>query len=146
MGQEILKIGELAKKIGLQVETIRYYEQEGLLPPPARSEANYRLYGPAHAERLQFIRHCRALDMALDEIRTLLVFRDAREDNCGEVNSLLDKHIDHVTQRIVELQGLQKQLKALRNQCQDTQAVKDCRILKTLSSPNKNPVRKLGTN
>jgi Cd(II)/Pb(II)-responsive transcriptional regulator len=95
-----LKIGDLGKRTDCPVETIRYYEQEGLLPAPARSQSNYRLYGDAHVERLQFIRHCRSLDMTLDEIRSLLRFRDAPEDNCEEVNLLLDQHIGHVARRM----------------------------------------------
>ena len=67
-----MHIGELARRTGIQVETIRYYEREGLLPEPARSDGNYRVYGPGHLEQLQFIRHCRSLDMSLDEVRTLL--------------------------------------------------------------------------
>src|ERR1700757_4385845 len=97
-----LKIGELAKRTDLLVETIRYYEREGLLPDPPRSEGNYRLYSVMHLERLQFIRHCRSLDMTLEEIRNLLRFRDAPDRNCGEVNALLDKHIEHVSSRIKE--------------------------------------------
>ena len=71
-----MKIGELAKLTDCQVETIRYYEREGLLPEPARSEGNYRLYTQAHVERLTFIRNCRSLDMTLEEIRSLLNLRD----------------------------------------------------------------------
>ena len=67
-----MKIGELATLTNTQIETIRYYEREGLLAEPRRSEGNYRIYGSAHAERLSFIRHCRGLDMTLDEIRVLL--------------------------------------------------------------------------
>lgn len=72
-----MKIGELAKLTDCQVETIRYYEKEGLLPPPARSDGNYRLYTQAHTERLVFIRNCRSLDMTLEEIRSLLGLRDS---------------------------------------------------------------------
>lgn len=128
-----LKIGELAARTDCPVETIRYYERETLLPEPVRSQGNYRLYGNAHVERLQFIRHCRSLDMTLDEVRSLLLFRDAPETNCGEVNALLDKHIGHVAQRIGELKKLQVQLKALRAQCDSAQAVKDCGILQGLA-------------
>lgn len=71
-----IKIGELAKRTGCEVVTIRYYEKEGLLPEPARSDGNFRLYGAAHVERLRFIRHCRSLDMSLSEIRTLFVNAD----------------------------------------------------------------------
>ncbi len=70
-----MKIGELAKLTDCQVETIRYYEKENLLPEPARSEGNYRLYTQAHVERLTFIRNCRSLDMTLEEIRSLLSLR-----------------------------------------------------------------------
>lgn len=88
-----MKIGELAKAAGTQVETIRYYEREGLLPLANRTEGNYRVYDSAHAQRLAFIRHCRCLDMTLDEIRVLLRFKDAPKDNCGEVDQLLEAHI-----------------------------------------------------
>ena len=69
-----MKIGALAETTGTSVETIRYYEREGLLPAAPRADNNYRLYTRVHAERLAFIRHCRNLDMTLDEIRALLRF------------------------------------------------------------------------
>lgn len=128
-----LKIGELASRTGCQVETIRYYEREELLPEPARSEGNYRLYNDAHVDRLTFIRHCRSLDMALDEIRTLLTFRDAPEQNCGDVNALLDEHIGHVAGRIAELKTLEMQLKKLRHLCSKVQSTKECGILNELA-------------
>ena len=111
-----MKIGELAKATGTQAETIRYYERESLLPQPARTESNYRSYGEAHVRRLAFIRHCRSLDMTLAEIRSLLQFKDAPAQECGEVDALLDQHIEHVATRIQELKELQKELKALREQ------------------------------
>ena len=128
-----MKIGELAKATGAQVETIRYYEREGLLPETTRTEGNYRIYGEAHAERLSFIRHCRSLDMTLDEIRVLLRFKDAPNENCGEVNTLLDEHIGHVAERIRELRQLERQLKGLRELCQDTQDAGHCGILTELT-------------
>ncbi|KPF70284.1 Cd(II)/Pb(II)-responsive transcriptional regulator [beta proteobacterium AAP99] len=128
-----MKIGELARATGTQVETIRYYEREGLLPETARSEGNYRIYGDVHAERLSFIRHCRSLDMTLDEIRVLLRFKDAPTENCGEVNALLDEHIGHVALRIRELRQLEKQLKGLREMCQDAQDAGHCGILAELT-------------
>jgi Cd(II)/Pb(II)-responsive transcriptional regulator len=130
-----LKIGELARRTGTQVETIRYYERERLLPEPSRTEGNYRVYDTSHAERLSFIRHCRALDMTLDEIRVLLRFRDAPDVNCSEVNELLDAHIGHVAERIGDLQRLEKQLKSLRRLCRRAEAAKDCGILHELARP-----------
>ncbi|MET0544078.1 MAG: Cd(II)/Pb(II)-responsive transcriptional regulator [Variovorax sp.] len=129
-----MKIGELAREAATPVETIRFYEREGLLPKPARTEANYRIYGREHLERLTFIRHCRSLDMALGEIRTLLRFKEAPQTSCAGVNELLDDHIGHVAQRIRELRGLEKQLRALREQCVHADAACDCGILIGLSA------------
>lgn len=128
-----MKIGELATATQTQVETIRYYEREGLLPQAPRSEGNYRIYGPEHAERLGFIRHCRSLDMTLDEIRVLLRFKDSPSEDCGDVNALLDEHIGHVAARIRELRQLERQLKALREQCVVVQDAGHCGILSGLS-------------
>jgi Cd(II)/Pb(II)-responsive transcriptional regulator len=127
-----MKIGELALAAQAQVETIRYYEREGLLPKAPRSEGNYRIYGPEHVERLAFVRHCRSLDMTLDEIRVLLRFKDEPQAECGEVNALLDEHIGHVATRIRELRQLEKQLKALREQCVDVREAEHCGILNEL--------------
>lgn len=124
-----MKIGALAEATGTPVETIRFYEREGLLPPPARADNNYRVYLPAHVERLAFIRQCRNLDMTLDEVRALIRLRDAPEQDCGEVNALLDEHIGHVAERIRELRALEKDLKALRARCTSPHAVSECGIL-----------------
>lgn len=128
-----MRIGELAKLTDVQVETIRYYEQQGLLMAPARSMGNYRMYGPEHVERLQFIRQCRSLDITLDEIRSLLRFQQAPNEKCAQVDSLLDAQIDKVGQRIDRLVSLQRQLTALRGLCGQERAVKDCRIIHKLT-------------
>lgn len=124
-----MRIGELARKTGVEADNIRYYEKEGLLPAPSRQINGYRAYGQAHLDRLAFIRHCRSLDMTLAEIRVLLRFRDAPEANCGEVNALLDEHIGHVVVRIEELQQLEKELRKLRRQCRQAKAAQACGIL-----------------
>lgn len=129
-----MKIGDLAKMSNCRVETIRYYEREGLLTTAARSGGNYRLYGVGHVERLRFVRHCRSLDMALDEIRALLAYCDAPEENCAEVSVLLDEHIRHVGERIAELKGLEKRLRNLRRQCTRPGAARRCGILSGLVS------------
>ncbi len=129
MTSQFLKIGELAKRVGCPVETVRFYEQKGLLGKPARSTGNYRLYGAAQLEQLRFIRHCRSLDMTLDEIRHLLDVRDAPDENCSAVNAMVDQHLAHVAARIQELQALQTQLENLRGRCHSVQSAKDCEIL-----------------
>ena len=125
-----MKIGELAHAAGTQAETIRYYERQRLLPAPTRTAGNYRVYDATHIQRLAFIRHCRCLDMALDEIRALLEFKDAPIADCVDVNRLLEAHIGHVVARIRELKTLEKELRSLREQCVNRHSVSDCGIIK----------------
>lgn len=134
-----MKIGELAQATGTPVATIRYYERERLLAAPARTEANYRVYEAAHVQRLGFIRHCRSLDMTLDEIRQLLAFRDAPDEDCGAVNDLLDEHIGHVATRIRELKQLETQLRDLRAACAEQGDPAHCGILTELSQAAEQP-------
>ncbi len=126
-----MKIGELAQKVGTPVATVRYYEQQGLLPPAARLDNNYRYYGAAHSERLQFILRCRSLDMSLAEIRALLDYKDGQEGACAHTHALLDGHIAQVQARMAELQNLQTQLQLLRAQCR-VESAQACGILQQL--------------
>ena len=132
-----MQIGELAKRAGCQVETVRYYEREGLLPVPRRSSGNYRIYGPEHAERLAFIRRCRSLDMSLPEIGVLLAAVAKPNAKCGPVNTLLDEHIGHVAARIAELRLLKSELDAIRAHCKGDEPTKECGILVSLSRPGR---------
>ncbi len=134
-----MKIGELSTASSTPVETIRYYERQGLLPSPGRTEGNFRIYEAPHLEQLQFIRHCRGLDMSLDEIRVLLRFRDSPEEDCAGVNALLDAHIGHVARRIKELRALEKQLHELRQRCAKVQAADQCGILAGLAEGSHEP-------
>ncbi len=129
-----MRIGHLAEITGTPIATIRFYEREGLLPAAERADNNYRLYTTAHTERLSFIRHCRNLDMTLDEIRSLLQFKDAPPVDCSEVNKLLDAHIGHVAHRIRELRALEADLKELRARCLSPHSIDECGILNGLDS------------
>lgn len=129
-----MKIGELATLAQCTVETVRYYEKEGLLPAPGRTAGNFRVYGPEHIERLRFIRNCRTLDMSHEEIRALLLLTDQPADDCGAINDVFDQHIAHVDERIQELAQLKSQLSSLRQRCQTEQAVDSCGILQGLAA------------
>ena len=131
-----MRVSELAQATGTPADTIRYYERLGLLPAPARGANNYRDYGPAHTERLAFIRQGRGLDMSLGEIRTLLAWRDQPEADCGAVNTLLDAHIGHIATRIRELRALKTQLQTLRAQCRQASDTAHCGILTGLARPS----------
>ncbi len=126
-----LKIGELAKRSGCQVVTIRYYEKEGLLPPPERTDANYRLYNDSDVERLHFIRRCRLHGMNLAEIRELLAFKDHPTVSCAWINELVEKHIADVERQIASLQHLKTHLETLRHACSGDRQ-QDCGILDSL--------------
>lgn len=129
-----MRIGELAKATGVDVPTIRFYEQEGLLAAPPRTEAGYRQYGAIHRETLQFVRHCRSLDLSLSEIRSLLNYRENPDLSCDEINHLVAVHIDQVQQRIAQLRQLEQQLLLLQARCSEHRQAEDCGILQTLNA------------
>ena len=128
-----MKISELAHATDTPADTIRYYERVGLLTAPARAGNNYRHYDTRHVDRLAFIRQARGLDMSLDEIRTLLHWRDEPQADCGAVNALVDAHIQHIAARIRELRALERQLKTLRAQCRQASDTAHCGIQVGLS-------------
>jgi len=127
-----MRIGELGRAAGVEVETIRYYEKAGLLSPPARQANGYRAYGASHLEQLAFVRHCRALDMPLAEVRRLLEFAARPDADCGDINRLIDEQLGRVRSRLRGLRALEKQLGALRRQCDAGHAASECGILHEL--------------
>ncbi len=129
-----MKIGVLAEKSGLSIQTIRFYERKGLLPPPERTQANYRVYANDTLQHLLFIKQCRALDMTIEEIDQLLVTRANPESSCESVNATIQKHIDDVAHRMAELKALQKTLVSIRSACADNKKVKECGVLHELDS------------
>ncbi len=104
-----MRIGALAQRTGVDVQTIRYYESEGLLPSPTREENGYRAYGSEHLERLAFIRHCRALDMPLADVKRLLDFVARPEADCGDVNVLIDEQLARVRARLASMRALDRE-------------------------------------
>lgn len=127
-----MRISELASATGVEIETIRYYEKEGLLPAPARQDNGYRAYTPEHLERLSFIRHCRALDIPLADIRRLVGFMEHPLDDCGDINHMIDDQLSRVRARLKSMKALEKQLSKLRAQCDEDHAGRDCGILHEL--------------
>jgi Cd(II)/Pb(II)-responsive transcriptional regulator len=128
-----MRIGELAAGAACDVQTVRFYEREGLLEEPARNASGYRTYDERHLTRLSFIRHLRSLDIPLPEVRQLLAYAASPQEACGPVNDLLDSHIAMVKNRIQELKALEKQLVALRKTC-DGDASHPCAILESFTS------------
>jgi DNA-binding transcriptional MerR regulator len=128
-----MRIKTLADATGVDVDTIRYYEKQGLLPEPARQDNGYRDYASTHLERLAFIRHCRALDMPLVDIRTLLGALDAPGEPHPDVDRLVQEQIDKVRVRLQSMRALEKQLLLLQASCGGcSDQGSDCGILKEL--------------
>lgn len=124
------RIGEAAEQSGVSTANIRYYEKEGLLAPGMRGDNSYRLYTDMDVHHLRFIRLCRAMDMSLDEVRTLLALDWNRKEDCAAACVTLDDHLQHVRTRLAELQALEADLLALRNRCDGTDA--QCHIITAL--------------
>ena len=113
-----MKIGELARRTLHTAETIRYYERMGLLPAPRRFANNYRDYGEVHVGRLEFIRHCRTLDISLDEIRSLLEsIEDGSPEGADRAHVMIHRHLEAVEARMAELRRLREQLCSLAGAC-----------------------------
>ena len=127
-----MRIGELASATGVDIETIRYYERERLLRPPARRDNGYRAYGKEQLERLAFIRHCRALDIPLAEVRRLLDFVERPAGNCGDIDRLIDDQLVRVQARLKSMRALERQLMQLRKQCDSSHPASECGILHDL--------------
>lgn len=129
-----MQIRDLARATGVDVETIRYYEKQGLLPEPARLDNGYRNYEAPHLERLSFIRHCRALDMPLADVKRLLGFVDDPDGHCGDVNHLVDEQLARVRARLQSMRALERQLLQLRSRCDGAPDGVPCGILSELVS------------
>ena len=127
-----MRIGELAAQAGVEVQTVRFYEREGLLAAPARTASGYRNYGPTHLERMQFVRHCRSLDMPLADIKRLIALSGDKGVSCDEVNAMVQVHLERVRAKRAALDLLEKQLAELNAQCESGHRVADCGILEEL--------------
>ncbi len=123
-------IGKAAALSGVSTANIRFYEKEGLLAPGVRAANSYRSYSDGDIHQLRFIRLCRAMDMSLDEVRTLLNLDLAEKADCAAANAALESHIAHVGERLAELQALQQDMLDLRARCDGTGP--QCRIMEAL--------------
>ena len=127
----MLTIGALAKKTGTKVQTIRYYEQIGLMPEPGRTEGGQRRYGDAELDRLSFIRHGRQLGFTLEAIRELLDLSDHPDRPCNEADAIARRQLKQVEQRLARLEALRTELKRMVHECTGGRTA-NCRVLEVL--------------
>lgn len=128
-----MMIGDLASATGTKVNTIRFYEEIGLMLPAARTDSGRRTYAPSDLDRLRFIRHARELGFATQEIRSLLALGDEPERECSKVTEIAVRHLAIVNEKISRLMLLRDELGRTARLCAGG-TVAECRILETLSS------------
>ncbi len=127
-----ITIGELARRTGCKMPTIRYFEQVGLLPAPRRSPGNQRLYGALHVARLAFIRHSRELGFSQAAIREFLALIDHPDQPCDAVTRIALSHLRRINEHIARLSALKMELERMISACRGGQ-VSECRIVETLA-------------
>ena len=128
-----MKIGEASRLSGCHIETIRYYERVGILSPTARSESGYRCYADHHIQQLRFILHARELGFSLDDIRELLSLKEQPDLSCQAVDSITEKHLHGIRNRIRHLESLARELRRISASCSGGH-IAECRILEALQS------------
>ena len=124
-------IGQAARAAGCKVQTIRYYEEIGLMPRPDRTGGNQRLYPRAAIDRLAFIRHARDLGFSIEAVRELLAMSDRPDMPCDEAEAVVARHLADVTARIARMQALQAELGRMLQRCAGG-AIADCRVIEAL--------------
>lgn len=127
-----LKIGQLAKQVGVNIETIRYYERLNLLGPTSRLPSGYRLYNSDSQRRLRFIKNAQALGFTLHEIEELLDLRVSSTARCGDVQRKAEAKLKHVEAKARDLQSLAMALRRLIRTCRAGQPTDRCPILASL--------------
>jgi DNA-binding transcriptional MerR regulator len=116
MQSNVLKIGEVSRKSGIAIETLRFYERQGLLGKPARTASNYRVYGPEVLERLEFIRRAQVLGLSLSEIAEVIQERESGHSPCGHVRAIVRRRLEELDQRLKEMKQYRKELAAALEQ------------------------------
>lgn len=129
---ETLTIGRLAERGGVNLETIRYYERQGIMPPPARKSSGHRAYSPDAIRRLRFIKRSQELGFSLAEIKELLALRLDPTQLCTEVIDQIDAKIREVDQKITHLKAIRRVLVRMRGSCDGACEVSECPILESL--------------
>lgn len=126
-------VGKLAKETGINIETVRYYENIKLLPKPKRKESRYRIYDENDKARLKFIIRAKELGFTLKEVRELLSLKIDSESKCGDIKKLAEEKISDAEEKIKDLKNIKKHLEILVNQCINEEvSTEDCPIVKSL--------------
>ena len=126
-----MKIGDLAKQTGCPVETIRYYEREGILPAADRTDSNYRDYSGNHLAALTFVRRARQLGFSMAQVRELLALSHHDDNPCEDVDRLVQQQLAEVERKISDLMALREELGRMLRSCQ-ADKIGECQIIGSL--------------
>ena len=129
--EQAFSIGHLAREAETKVQTIRYYEEIGLIPAPDRTAGNQRRYRQDHLTRLRFVRHARSLGFSLDAIRELLTLSAAPDQSCAAADDIARRHLAQVERRIAQLSALKAELEHMVEQCKGGE-IASCRVIEVL--------------
>ncbi len=132
MAASMMMIGDLARQTGSKVTTIRFYEEIGLMPLAARTDAGRRTYGKSDLQRLSFIRHGRELGFSVDEIRSLIALSADPEQDCEAAAAIARKHLAAVEDRIARLEALRDELKRATATCEGGR-IADCSVIEAIA-------------
>ena len=124
-------IGDMSRATGVHIETIRYYERIGIMPPPDRTPGGNRQFSHDQLKRLFFVKRCRDLGFSLDEIRALLTMVDGRNFTCNEVNEMTLAHLGNIRKKLTDLKRLEQTLQKMAAQCSKGD-VPQCPVIDTL--------------
>ncbi|MCZ6560243.1 MAG: helix-turn-helix domain-containing protein [Gammaproteobacteria bacterium] len=131
-----ISIGALSKRTDCKIETIRYYERQGLLPKPPRSAGGHRIYPEDHLKRLTFIRRCRNLGFTMAQIRELLGLVDEHQYSCQDIKTLTMDHVEEIREKIGTLQQLEQALLQMAAECSGD-SIPSCPVIDALYQPLK---------
>ncbi len=127
-----LTIGELARGEGIPTSTVRYYERAGLMTPTRRTMGNYRIYDEQAADRLRFVRAAQATGFTLDDIKSLLQYRDGSTAPCKEVRVLIEKRLVSVRERMGQFRHVEKVLRGFLSACRKSDQEAPCHVMERL--------------
>lgn len=134
-----LKVGEVAKQAGVNLQTIHYYERRGLLPKPPRTGSNYRAYPEDAVRRVRFIKRAQELGFTLKDIKELLSLRAAPRTRCADVRERAEVKVQDIDEKVRTLQAMRKALTKLIGECSGKGPVSQCPILEALDSEDEEP-------
>lgn len=129
-----MNIGQLSQVSETQAQTIRYYEQIGLLSKPKRTPSNYRVYEEIAVKRLLFIKRAKQIGFSLKDIKMLMAMSDGKTRNCKKVSSFVQDKLDSVREQIMHLHAIEGTLQKMATECRQNKVLSDCPILDLLTA------------